>query len=121
MKTVRLGPFQKGRFDHLGWVQRTDGAAHNRLERSQAEATNFRGRDKELSPLTSQTLAFSVAYEIFSNGMGFLDKGTVNISFDRLMVGYDEFRDPSTGALLGDEPLYHLDANIYQLFFSFWY
>jgi len=88
---------------------------------ARSEATNFRGRDKELSPLTSQTLAFSVAYEIFSNGMGFLDKGTVNISFDRLMVDYDEFRDLSTGALLGDEPLYHLDANIYQLFFSFWY
>ena len=88
---------------------------------ARSEATNFRGRDKELSPLTSRTLAFSVAYEIFSNGMGFLDKGTVNISFDRLMVDYDEFRDLSTGALLGDEPLYHLDANIYQLFFSFWY
>jgi hypothetical protein len=33
---------------------------------SRSEATNFRGRDKELSPLTSQTLKFSVAYEFFS-------------------------------------------------------
>ncbi len=88
---------------------------------SRAGATNFRGRDKELSPLTSQTVKFSVAYEIFSNGMGFLDKGTVNFSFDHLMVDYHEFRDISTGAVLGDEPLYHLDANIIQLFFSFWY
>ena len=88
---------------------------------SRAGATNFRGRDKELSPLTSQTAKFSVAYEIFSNGMGFLDKGTVNFSFDHLMVDYHEFRDISTGAVLGDEPLYHLDANIIQLFFSFWY
>ena len=88
---------------------------------SRAGATNFRGRDKELSPLTSQTVKFSVAYEIFSNGMGFLDKGTVNFSFDHLMVDYHEFSDISTGAVLGDEPLYHLDANIIQLFFSFWY
>jgi len=88
---------------------------------SRSEATNFRGRDKELSPLTSQTLKFSVAYEFLSDGMGFLDKGTVNFSLDHLMIDYNEFRDISTGALLGDEPLYHLDANVFQLFFSFWY
>ena len=88
---------------------------------SRSEATNFRGRDKELSPLTSQTLKFSVAYEFFSNRMGFLDKGTINFSFDRLMIDYSGFRDISKGAVLGDEPLYHLDANIMQLFVSFWY
>jgi len=88
---------------------------------ARSEATNFRGRDKELSPLTSQTLKFSVAYEFFNEGMGFLDKGTVNFSFGRLMIDYKEFRDISRGALLGDEPLYQLDANIMQLFVSFWY
>ncbi len=88
---------------------------------SRSEATNFRGRDKELSPLTSQTLKFSVAYEFLSDGMGFLDKGTVNFSLDHLMIDYNEFRDISTGALLGNEPLYHLDANVFQLFLSFWY
>ena len=88
---------------------------------SRSEATNFRGRDKELSPLTSQTLKFSAAYEFFSNGLGFLDKGTVNFSYDHLMVDYNEFRDMSTGAVLGSEPLYQLDANVFQLFVSFWY
>ena len=88
---------------------------------ARSEATNFRGRDKELSPLTSQTLKFSVAYEFFSDGFGFLDKGTVNLSFSRLAIDYEEFRDISTGAALGDEPLYQLDADIVQLFFSFWY
>jgi len=88
---------------------------------SRSEATNFRGRDKELSPLTSQTLKFSAAYEFFSNGLGFLDKGTVNFSYDHLMVDYNEFRDISTGAVLGSEPLYQLDANVFQLFVSFWY
>ena len=102
------------------WHDQTGAAFFNDLF-ARSEATNFRGRDKELSPLTSQTLKFSVAYEIFSNGLGFLDKGTVNFSFDHLLVDYSEFRDISTGAALGDEPLYQLDANIYQLFFSFWY
>jgi hypothetical protein len=86
-----------------------------------SEATNFRGRDKELSPLTSQTVRFSVAYEFLSDGMGFLDKGTVNFSLDHLMIDYEEFRDISTGAALGDEPFYHLDANVLQLFVSIWY
>ncbi len=88
---------------------------------SRSEATNFRGRDKELSPLTSQTVKFAVAYELFSNGFGFIDKGTVNFSYDHLLVDYDEFRDVSTSAVLGEEPLYELTANIFQVFFSFWY
>lgn len=86
-----------------------------------SEATNFRGRDKELSPLTSQTVKFAVSYEFMSNGWNFLERGTVNFSIDHLMVDYDEFRDISTGAPLGEEPLYTLNANIFQLFFSFWY
>jgi hypothetical protein len=102
------------------WHDQT-GAHFFRDTFSRSEATNFRGRDKELSPLTSQTLKFAVAYEFLSNGMGFLDKGTVNLSFDHLMIDYAEFRDISTGAAFGSEPLYHLDADVYQLFVSFWY
>jgi hypothetical protein len=86
-----------------------------------SEATNFRGRDKELSPLTSQTVKFAVAYELFSNGYGFMDKGTLNVSYGYLQIDYDEFRNVVTGAALGNEPLYELTANIFQVFFSFWY
>ena len=88
---------------------------------SRSEATNFRGRDKELSPLRSKSLKFSAAYEFISNGTGFLDKGSVTLSLDHLIVDYKEFRDISTGAPVGTEPFYHLDANVYQIFFSFWY
>jgi len=86
-----------------------------------SEATNFRGRDKELSALSSQTFRMGIAYQFLRNGWNFIDKGTVNFSYDRLMVDYDEFRDISTGAGLGNEPFYELEANIFQLFFSFWY
>ncbi len=88
---------------------------------SRSEATNFRGRDKELSPLTSQTLKFSASYEFLDDGWGFIDKGSVTFSLDHLMVDYEEFRDISTGAVVGEEPFYALDANVVQLFFSFWY
>ena len=47
---------------------------------SRSEATNFRGRDKELSPLTSQTVKLHATYEFLSNGWGFIDKGTVNLT-----------------------------------------
>jgi hypothetical protein len=88
---------------------------------SRSEATNFRGRDKEISALTSQTFKFTAAYEFLPNGWGFIDKGTVNFSLDHLMIDYDEFRDISTGAAVGSEPFYELKANVFQLFFSFWY
>ncbi|MFT5500566.1 MAG: hypothetical protein ACI88G_000696, partial [Woeseiaceae bacterium] len=88
---------------------------------ARSEATNFRGRDKELSPLQSTTIKLSASYNFLSDGWNFIDKGTVTFSYSRLMIDYDEFRDISTGAPLGSEPLYHLDANIMQLFVSFWY
>jgi hypothetical protein len=86
-----------------------------------AEATNFRARDKELSSLTSQTLKFAASYEFLSNGWRFIDKGSVNASIDILTVDYHEFSDLTADAVIGSEPLYQLDANIFQLYFSFWY
>ena len=88
---------------------------------ARSEATNFRGRDKELSPLTSQTIKLSAAYEFIDDGWNFIDKGSINVSLDFLQVDYEEFRDISMGAPLGSEPLYALDAAVLQVFFSFWY
>ena len=88
---------------------------------SHSEATNFRGRDKELSPLTSQTLKLAASYEIMSNGWRFIDKGSINFSIDFLTVDYHEFRDLTADALVGEEPFYSLEADVVQLFFSFWY
>lgn len=88
---------------------------------SRSEATNFRGRDKELSPLTSQTLKLAASYEFMSDGWHFVDRGTINFSVDMLQVDYHEFRDLTTGALIGEEPFYSLDADVFQLYFSFWY
>ena len=90
---------------------------------SRSEATNFRGRDKELSPLTSSTFKLGASYEFIKDveGWGFIKKGTVNVSYSALTVDYEEFSNLSTSALLGEEPLYVLDADIFQVFFSIWY
>lgn len=88
-----------------------------------SEATNFRGRDKELSPLTSYTLRLKASYAFLDGNRtwGFIKKGTVTASIDRLQVDYHDFSDLTALAPIGSEPLYSLDANIFQLYFSFWY
>lgn len=91
---------------------------------SGSQVTNFRGRDKELSPLTSFTFKIKAAYEFLKDdgkNWGFLKKGTVTASLDMLHVDYDNFSDLTALAPIGSEPLYQLDANIYQVFVSFWY
>ena len=87
------------------------------------EATNFRGRDKELSPLTSYTYRLKASYAFLNDGesWGFIKKGTVTASVDILRVDYHDFSDLTALAPIGAEPLYSLDANIFQLYFSFWY
>lgn len=91
---------------------------------SRSEATNFRGRDKELSPLTSYTFKLKASYEFLSddgNDWGFIKKASVSASIDFLQVEYDNFSDLTAAAPLGSEPLYSLDANILQVYVSIWY
>ncbi|MDH3337824.1 MAG: DUF3570 domain-containing protein [Gammaproteobacteria bacterium] len=87
------------------------------------QATNFRGRDKEISPLTSQTFKFLASWEFLDDpeGWGFIKRGSVNFSYSLLSVDYHDFSDVSVGALVGEEPLYQLDSDIIQIYFSFWY
>jgi hypothetical protein len=88
-----------------------------------SEATNFRGRDKELSPLTSYTFKLQAAYTFLDENQswGFIKRGSVTASVDLLHVDYDDFSDLTALAPIGEEPNYELDADIYQIFFSFWY
>ncbi len=87
---------------------------------SRSEATNFRARDKELSQFVSQNFRLQASYEVFTD-WSFFKKGTVNFVYDELLIDYDNFRDLTTGALVGQEPLYTLEAGVYQLFFSLWF
>lgn len=92
---------------------------------SRSQATNFRGRDKELSELTSTTLKLQAAYEFISDdgtaALGFIKRAKITASLNMLAVDYHDFRDASLGLAVGDEPLYSLDANVFQIFFSFFY
>ena len=89
-----------------------------------AQATNFRGRDKEISELTSYTFKLQAAYEFLSddgNDWGFIKRAKVTASLNMLSVDYHEFSDLTALQPIGSEPLYQLDANVFQVFFSFFY
>ena len=90
-----------------------------------AQATNFRGRDKELSDLTSSTFKLQAAYEFISDdgtaALGFIKRAKLTASLNILYVDYHNFSDASLGLPVGSEPLYSLDANVFQVFFSFFY
>ena len=82
---------------------------------------NFMARDKELSTFTSTTFRLGVSYDILEGGWRFVEKGTVNFVLDHIMFDYADFRDLTQAApLAGDEPLYRFDANVIQVFVSFW-
>ena len=89
------------------------------------QATNFRGRDKELSALTSYTFKLQAAYEFLSDDgndtWGFIKRAKVTASLNMLSVDYHEFSDLTAQEVIGSEPLYQLDADIFQIYFSFFY
>jgi len=91
------------------------------------DSQNFLGRDKELSTFVSHTIRLGVTYNFLQDGWQFLDRGTVNLFYDRVMYDYKDFRDltatDENGAALpaGQEPLYNFSADIIQILFSFWF
>ena len=83
---------------------------------------NFLARDKELSTFTSNTIRVGAAWDFGKEGMGFLDRGRVSLFWDRMLIDYENFRDlRDTEALPGQERLFSLEADVVQLFVSFWY
>ncbi len=89
------------------------------------QETNFRGRDKELSPLTSYTLKLQAAYEFINDdgdpAWGFVKRAKVTASLNMLSIDYHDFSDLTALQPIGQEPLYQLDADVFQIYFSFFY
>ncbi len=117
-------PWNNWTFEIKGRLHDQTGAAFFQDVFPRAQATNFRARDKELSALTSQTLRLKASYQFIdeNRGWGVFTKGSISASIDMLRVDYEEFRDLRfVGGVVGDEPLYSLDANVIQVFVSLWY
>ncbi len=85
------------------------------------DAQNFLARDKELSTFTNTAIGASLSYELLSGGKGFIDRGSVTLSYDHLRFDYDDFRNIAVGGAPGEEPLYGFTAGMTQFYFSLWY
>jgi hypothetical protein len=87
-----------------------------------AQYQNFIARDKELSTFTSNTFHMGASYDIVRGGWRFVERGTVSFSYDIIQFDYEDFRDlTQTGGVAGQEPLYGFDADVMQVFVSFWF
>jgi hypothetical protein len=88
-----------------------------------ANYQNFMARDRELAAFNSYTVGAGASYLFNVPGAPWVSKSTANVAVDHLLVKYSDFRN----ALLageygaGNEPLYVLNANIFQVFVSIWF
>ncbi len=85
-------------------------------------AQNFLARDKELSTFRSHSIGAALSYEFINNGWRFIDRGSLNLSYNHIWFDYDDFRDLTvTGVTPGSEPLYSFNADVIQAFVSIWF
>ena len=82
---------------------------------------NFVARDKELSEFHDYTVSFGISYEVLSKGWGYLDKATLNFTYDHIWFKYDDFSDVRDGRIPPDAEEYDFTADVFQIFGSIWY
>ena len=87
-----------------------------------ASSQNYLARDRELATFDSLVYGIGATWEYRIQRFAWLQKGTVNFSWNHMHITYDDFRDLRVQDVpAGSEPLYTLDANIFQAFISFWF
>jgi len=85
-------------------------------------AQNFLARDRELATFNSLTLGAMATWQLNTSRFGWIQRGTLNLSWDHLHISYDDYRDLRVETPTpGSEPLYTLDANVMQFFISIWF
>ena len=84
------------------------------------DAQNFLARDKELSNFSSTTLGVGVGWE-FGRAWESIQRGSLNLNVDWIQFDYDDFRDLTDSASVGNESLYSFDATVIRAFASIWF
>jgi len=88
-----------------------------------ADYQNFMARDRELAAFHSYTLGAGASYQFMVPGVHWISKSSANLRVDHLLVDYSDFRNALLAGTYGagNEPLYRLNANIFQVFVSIWF
>ena len=89
------------------------------FERS--EQFNFMARDKEMSTYTGLTVGLSLAYEWKFSETATFKKSSFHIEYDYMRFEYDNFRDVTADAPVGEEPLFGFGAYALKIYASIWY
>jgi len=128
--TVTLGytqPWKQWVFDGTVRYYRQNSASFYADIYPYPDYANFMARDRELASFQSYTLGAGVTYQFGGiPHMPWINKSSLNLRFDHLRINYSDYRnalliDVPNHVYPGQEPLYSLDANVLQLFFSIWY
>jgi len=83
---------------------------------------NFLARDKELASYTAVTLGAIASYAFNVPRAPWIKRAEATVRYDFMTIDYDDFHDVTQPAAVpGTEPLYSLDANIFQAIFSIWF
>jgi hypothetical protein len=91
-----------------------------------ANSQNFMARDRELAAFNSYTAGIGAAYDFPIPRNPWVNRSSLTVRLDHLLIDYKDFRNalligPTTGYTAGNEPLYKLNANIFQIFVSVWF
>src|SRR5262249_7087047 len=91
-----------------------------------ANFQNFQARDRELAAFNSITIGAGAAWDFPVPRNRWINRSTVTVRFDHLYINYKDYRNalligttPDNTA--GNEPLYKLNANLFQIFASLWF
>jgi hypothetical protein len=88
-----------------------------------ANAQNFESRNRELATYKSYSAGVGASYQFKIPRVTWIQKSTVNLRYDYLMVNYEDFTlvTPTTSINPNLAPLYSLRASIYQFFVSLYF
>jgi len=88
---------------------------------SRANEFNFMARDKEMSAYTGITAGISLSYEWKFSETATFKKSSIHLEYDYMKFDYDNFRDVTAEAPVGQEPLFGFTASALKLYASIWY
>lgn len=82
------------------------------------DAQNFLARDKELSDFDDVTLGLGITYKLPEQYSIKGIRTEATFQLDHIQFNYNNFRDPTVDAAVGEEPFYGFSANVIRALFS---
>ncbi len=73
-----------------------------------------------MSDFDSTTVGFGAVCE-FGRAWQAIERGSLGINVDYIQFDYSNFRDPTQGGPVGEEPLYEFDSTVIRALASIWF